>query len=52
MLKFEQILLNTSTVISTTYFDQRGILHQDYLSFGPKQNCQDTVSKSFDGTFK
>ena len=36
-------LLHTSIAYSKkkTSFEQRGILHQDYLPFGPK-NCHDT----------
>ena len=41
--KFED-LLNTSLVISKKNLEQRGMLHQDYQPFGPKQNCQDTLT--------
>ena len=44
--KFED-LLNTSAVISKIGFDQWGMLHQDYQSFGPRQTCQDTSHKSY-----
>ena len=37
-------LLNTSPVISKTKFKKRKMYHQDFHSFGPKQNCQDNVA--------
>ena len=42
--KFEEDLLNTSTVIGKRGFEQRGMLHKDYQTFGPEQNCQDAVA--------
>ena len=35
-------LLNASVAIGKTILTKGGILHQDYQSFGPKQNWQDT----------
>ena len=37
-------LLNASAVNSTTYFEQRGVLHQDYQPCWPK-HCQDTWAR-------
>ena len=37
-------LLNISAVISKMSFEQKGMLHQDYQSFQPKQMCKDTVA--------
>ena len=42
--RFEEYLLNTSAVINKIIFEQKGMLYQEYQSFGPKQNCQDIVT--------
>ena len=50
-----------SAGISITALEKRGMLHEDYQPFGPKQNCQDTLPrvtqytercKAFVGHFK
>ena len=39
--------LNTSGVITKTSFEQRGMPNQDYQSFGPKQNYQNTFPNRY-----